>query len=354
MKKLVPLVAVLLGLSAYVYVFHIRPSREVDPTVRATGTIEATSHAISARLAARILTLPVKEGQRVRLGEVLATLDCADVEARQAQAEAAVAQADVAVLRARAGVEQAQAAERQAVVSQAPLKVGARHAARELRRVRELRPSQVVPEQAVDAAQAREQSAQAQLKAARAGAAVALRAVEVARGAVAMAEAQVEVARRGLQVAEVTLRECRVLAPVAGVVTRRSFEVGETVLPGATLVTVRSEGDPFTWIYVPNEEIGRLRLGAEVRLVADAYPKREFSGLVEHIHEEAEFTPKSVQTKEDRTRLVFGVKVRVRDPKRLLLPGMPVQARLVEREGTPGTPTSPAAPASGAPGGQAG
>jgi HlyD family secretion protein len=154
--------------------------------------------------------------------------------------------------------------------------------------------------------------------------------VQVAKSQIGVATAQVELAEKSLALARTQLGECTLTAPLAGVVMTRVREPGELVLPGSTLLKLGHLDEVHTWIYVPNEEIGRVRLGQTAELAADTYPGRVFRGTVVRINDEAEFTPKSIQTKEDRTRLVFGVKVAITNSGRELLPGMPVEAALVD------------------------
>ncbi len=330
MRKLIPITVVLAGLFAYVYFFHIQPGREVDPVVRGQGSIEVTTYDVSARLAARLVRVTVEEGDDVEAGAVIATLDCSDIEARRVQAQAQVAQAEALVAQAEAAADQAAAARRQGAAVTGSLRVGASHAADELERVRLLRAVEGVPGKAADDAEAALEIAREQLGAARSGVTVAAKGVSVAQRGVEVARTAVEAARASVAAVDVQLAECTLVAPAAGVVMRRNYEPGETVLPGAIVARVGHIEDAFTWIYISNEEIGRLRLGQGVELVADTYPGRRFVGRIVRISEEAEFTPRSIQTKEDRTRLVFGVKVAVPNGDRALLPGMPVEASLAE------------------------
>jgi HlyD family secretion protein len=331
MKKLVPITLALAGLFAYVYFFHIQPGREADPTVRGQGSIEVTTYDISARLAARLATVAVEEGDEVAAGAVIATLDCADIEARRALALSQVAQAEALVAQAEAALGQAAAARRQGAAATDPLRVMARHAEVDLARVRSLLAAGGMPGKAADDAEAAAETTREQLGAASAGVAVATRGVDVAQRGVDVARAAVETARASVTAIDVQLAECTIVAPAAGVVLRRDHEPGETVLPGAIVARVGQLKEAYTWIYVSNEEIGRVRLGQPVVLVADTYPGRRFAGRIVRVNEEAEFTPRSIQTKEDRTRLVFGVKVAVPNTDQALLPGMPVEASLVEQ-----------------------
>jgi HlyD family secretion protein len=321
MKKVIPILLVVLGLTVYVYFWRIKPAREYDPTVRGSGSIEATTVVVSAKLAARILTLAVAEGDPVKTGQVLATLQCDEPQARLAAAEAALAQAQALTAQARAGEAQARA-------QGAPLKTQEKLASKERDRALSLYKSAGATQRTVDQAETTVTSLGEQVTAASLG-------VDVAARNVRVAEAQVTVAEKNLELARTQVVECTLLSPLDGVVLARNHEPGELVLPGSSLLKLGKLDEVYTWIYVPNEEVGRVRLGAKVELKADTYPDRVFAGQVARVNQEAEFTPKSIQTKEDRTRLVFGVKVTIVNGDRALLPGMPVEARLVGSDAAP-------------------
>ncbi len=315
MRRVIPLFVVLIGFATYVYFARIRPARQYDPTVRGSGTIEATEVLVAPKVAARIATLTVDEGDKVEAGQVLATLSCDDLQVRKAQADAQVVQAEAA----RA---QADAALAQATAQTSPLAVQRDLAAREYRRNEQLAKDDALPERSMDQSKAALDAAERQLEAARL-------AVEVARRGIAVATAQIELARRNVGLADSQLAECTLAAPMNGVVLSRVREPGELALPGSSILKLGRLDEVYTWIYVPNEEVGRVHLGDKVELVADTYPGRKFVGTVARVNEQAEFTPRSIQTKEDRTRLVYGVKVVVPNPDRALMPGMPVEAAVI-------------------------
>ena len=145
--------------------------------------------------------------------------------------------------------------------------------------------------------------------------------IEVARAAVAQAEAAVEAAR--LQVDKHVIR-----APASGFISSRSVEPGENIQPGATLMVISQLDEVELTVYVPLDKLGLVRLGQEVEVTVDAYPGEVFTGKVVYISPEAEFTPKNVQTKEERVSLVFAVKARIPNPEHKLKPGMPADAVL--------------------------
>jgi multidrug resistance efflux pump len=145
--------------------------------------------------------------------------------------------------------------------------------------------------------------------------------LEVLRAQVAQAEAAFEALQ--LQLERTTL-----LAPVSGIVLVRSIHQGELASPGFTLLTLGNLDTVHLNLYIPEHTYGRVQLGHEVRIHVDSYPGQVFSGQVIHIASRAEFTPKDVQTPEERVHLVYAVRVSVPNPEHLLKPGMPADAEI--------------------------
>ena len=328
MKKAIAIGVLLVALSLLAYFLEIRPSRRPDPTVRGSGTIEATPVLVSAKIAARLLSVNARDGEQVKAGHVLATLDCRELEARKAQALARVSQARAALAQSRAALAQARAGHGQARSQIRPLVERREQAHRDYERMRSLVASGSLPQSQLERAETALKALIRHVAAAQAGAKVASRGSGVAAESIRVMESALKVAIAALGLTEVAIDECRLKAPIDGVVAARNYEPGELVLPGATLFRLHHLDQVYTWIYVANAELGRVHLNQDVAVSADTYPQRLFKGRVVRIREQAEFTPKSIQTKEDRTRLVFGVKVMLENSDHALLPGMPVEAAL--------------------------
>jgi multidrug resistance efflux pump len=143
--------------------------------------------------------------------------------------------------------------------------------------------------------------------------------IDITEAQVAMAEAQV--ALIDAQIAQLTL-----IAPIDGMVSTRSIHAGETASPGVPLLTLADLSTLKLVLYIPETEIGRVRLGAPVQIAVDAYAGETFDGVVTFLAREAEFTPRNVQTEEDRVSLVFAVHVQIDNPDERLKPGMPADA----------------------------
>jgi multidrug resistance efflux pump len=241
---------------------------------------------------ARIFNL---EALAAQVEEAKAQLTRAGVngaEARLAQAQAGVEAADIQVTQAQSGVEAAQAAV-------------------------------IIAKAGVKAAQARLDQAQAALDLLEAGAHH--QEISLLEANVAQAEALLRNAKAALRVLDAQLARLKLIAPVGGIVLDRTVHVGELAAPGAQLLTIANLDEVTLTVYVPEADLGQVSLGQRVEVTVDAYPDI-FIGVVSHIASQAEFTPKNVQTQEERVHMVFAVKIRLENTEHRLKPGMPADA----------------------------
>lgn len=140
---------------------------------------------------------------------------------------------------------------------------------------------------------------------------------------IAAAQAQVELAQAGVDLIDARLAQLTLVAPIDGVVITRAIEVGETASPGVPLLTIANLEVLKLVVYVPETQLGRVQLNVPVQIRVDAYPNETFEGQVYFISRQAEFTPRNVQTEEERVSLVFAVEIRIPNPDGRLKPGMP-------------------------------
>jgi HlyD family secretion protein len=124
-----------------------------------------------------------------------------------------------------------------------------------------------------------------------------------------------------------------ILAPSPDRLTKRA-EQGEIINPGFPIVVLIDPDDLWLRVYIPESEIGLVKLGQPASIAVDSFPKRTFEGKVIEISSKAEFTPRTVQTKKERVNLVFGVKISLDNRERLLKPGMPADAEIIVGGGT--------------------
>lgn len=136
-------------------------------------------------------------------------------------------------------------------------------------------------------------------------------------------KANVDIVKQSVKAAELALKKLEIKSPLKGRVFYRHVEAGQVVGAGTRIITLVNPDDLWVKVYIPETQLGQVRLGGEARLTVDAYPDQEFSGEVSFISNQAEFTPKNVQTREERTKTVYAVKIRVTEGKDVLKAGMP-------------------------------
>jgi HlyD family secretion protein len=147
--------------------------------------------------------------------------------------------------------------------------------------------------------------------------------------AVGAAERQVEQAEASLGVIGVQFSKLGISSPVSGVVAAQDFEVGEMAQPGASILTITELEEVTLTAYVPESKIGLVKLGQEALVTVDSYPGETFHGEVAYISPRAMFTPKNIQLKEEREKMVFAVKIKLENPEQKLKPGMPADANIL-------------------------
>ena len=124
------------------------------------------------------------------------------------------------------------------------------------------------------------------------------------------------------------LQKTHIVAPLTGLILERNVEVGEVVSPGMVVMTIGDLQHPWVRIYIGEPDIGRVRIGQEAVVMTDAYPTKEFPATLRYIADEAEFTPKNVQTRQERVKLVYEARVYLSNEEGILKPGMPADVSL--------------------------
>lgn len=334
---LVVLVVVLGGLIA----FRLwTQARTLAAPAGGSGEIEGTVVELSSRVGARILALEVSEGQAVKAGDLLVRLDCADPAAQLAEAEARLAGATAQAQAAGAMVKASQrsrtaatASEEAARAQAAALAAQAEAAERQARRLSQLTAD--VPASSIDQTQASATGLTQQARAARAQATASAEQAQAALVSTHASSAQAEAALAQVRAAQAQVvrarllaGECELRAPRDAVVQTLPHEAGELTSPGAVLVRLVDLSEVKATFYLPNAEVGVVKPGARAQVVADAFPGEAFEGTVRTVSLEAEFTPRNIQTRTDRDRLVYPVEVVVQNRGGKLRAGMPVQVTL--------------------------
>lgn len=385
-SKRVILIAILLLILVAIGLWAFRgPRGDSDPGIlEASGRIEGDQAAVGAKVGGRIINLPVREGQGLEAGQLMAEISSEQARAQLEQTEHALhtareqldqAEARIAALqreveagetavrlaeqvsRARIGAAEAALETVQARLRQ----VGAERerADKDYLRYRTLLADGAIALQVVDQARATLEAALAAEEATRKEVAQAqegltlaqttvldieLRRKEVerakarlreARAALAAASAQVRLAEARRALTQADVADTRVVAPFAGTVLRKLVETGEVVAAGTPLITFVDMARLHVKVYLPEQDIGKVKLGDSARTYVDAFPRRFFEAVVAEVSQQAEFTPRDIHMKDERVKLVFAVKLAIQNPEGILKPGMPADARIRWNKGAP-------------------
>lgn len=308
--------------------------RENAPTeLLLYGNVDLRQVDLAFNNSERIAAVLVQEGERVRKGQVLARLETARIEPQLAQVEAQAAAQRHVVQRLRNGSRPEEIAQARANIDSAKADaVNARLQFERLQSAAEISAGRAVRQQDVDNAKAALQVAEARL-------AVNQRALELAlagprREEIAENEARLRASEAQAALLRQQLADSQLIAPVDAVVRSRVMEPGEMASPQRTVFALAVTDPKWVRVYVAETDLGKVRPGMTAAVAVDSYPGRRFDGWVGFISPVAEFTPKSVQTEELRTSLVYEVRIFVKDPEDNLRLGMPATAFLpIEKAG---------------------
>jgi HlyD family secretion protein len=286
MKGRLPIVAVILVVIALVVALVVSRHAGERGDSELSGTIEAYEVQVASKVGARVTAVRCEEGRAVRTGDTLLVLDDSDYHnaAVAAQAQSRAAQANLSAMQSRANLADSS-----------------------LARLRRLFAAGNLTRQEMDKTESD---------------------AKAANDALAAARTAVDATQAQADIAQARLNDCTVTAPVSGTVTTVAFRVGETVLAGSVPVTIIDLGQTWLDVYLTERLLGRVRLGDSCRVRVDAYPKRDFHGVISFIADKAEFTPKDIQTKEERINQVYRLKITLPNTDLVLKPGMPADAYL--------------------------
>jgi len=386
-KRFIALAIILIAGGALLYSYFLQNRRGEGTDIPVSGNIEVTTVDVSFKIAGKIEKLAVEEGDQVKEGQLIASLEHKDLIAQKSKAEATleavktriptlqknielqdqgtlqeISQAEAAVQAADARLQQLLTGSRpqeiqsaKANLEQAQADLVKRKA--DMERAEKLFKSNFISAQEWDSAKNAYEVALANLKKAEENYALvvegprkeeiaAARAqweqaqagvklakarriqVEVLRKELITAQAQVKEAASSIEVIETQIGYSQLNAPLSGVVLVKSTEPGEFVVPGGAVVTLGDIEKPWLKAFITEGDLGKVKLGQKVSVTTDSYPGKAYPGRITFISSEAEFTPKNVQTAKERVKLVYRIKVALENPHRELKPGMPADAKI--------------------------
>jgi HlyD family secretion protein len=308
-------IAVVAGVAVVVVVAWRQLGQRRPPAFASgNGRLEAMDVDVAARSAGRLVRVEVREGDRVRAGQVLARMDTASLNAElhQGQAELAQAEASIAIARSQLAQRRSEAQEARSVISQRQADLDL--ARRRFERSRSLVASGAITDETFDTDRARLETASAALVEARDAAAAAAAVITTAASQLRAADAARDAAQARIERIEADLAETVLRAPTDGRVQIRIAEPGEVLPSGGKVLNLLDLSDVFMTFYLPAPEAGRLRLGGEARLILDAAPGLVIPARITYVASQAQFTPKTVETRAERQTLMFRIKASVDPP----------------------------------------
>ena len=329
MKKVVIPIAVIGVVGALAGGVLLRRSSGDGNSVRVSGNIEVTELELSFKIPGRVEQRFLDEGQGVEKGACVAVLETADLaaEAAMREAELRAAESNLADLESGSRPSEIDAAKARLVSAMADRD----RLESEFRSAQQLLQNKVISDEefthrkgVFEAAAARVREAAEQLKLTEEG---------PRRDQVSLARAKVEQAKAALELAQIRLGYAKITSPVSGVVLSKNVEPGEYVAPGTPVVTVGEIEKPWLRAYVNETDLGRVKLGQEVRIKTDTFPDKRYEGKISFIASQGEFTPRNVQTEKERVKLVYRIKVDIPNPRHELKPGMPADAEILLGDG---------------------
>ncbi|MBS1852246.1 MAG: HlyD family efflux transporter periplasmic adaptor subunit [Acidobacteria bacterium] len=345
MKKKIAIIAAVLVIGGISTAFTLR--RQGPDPLAVSGTLEARNISVGSKVGGRVSSVQVREGDHVQPNQLLITFDSAELQGQRLQAQGRVEAARANLEKMLRGSRPEEIAEavaashgfREAELAQAQadlerVRTEDANARRELARMEQLAAARVVSQRELDNAQDRARAAQAQVNASTQAVAAAegrlMAAKAVAektqhgfrREDVAAARAELTLAEGQLQETEARWAEREVRAPAPAVVETLDLRPGD-LLPANSPVAQLLEADQlYLMVYVPETQIGAVRVGQSAKIRVDTYPGQTFLARVEQIRQQSEFLPRNVQTREERVHQMIGVRLRVENSDNRLRAGV--------------------------------
>ena len=293
-------------------------------TIEASGTIESVNVTISSKSSGQIKKILFNEGDHVKKNDLLVEIDhdLLDIQLRQAEASLDLANAQLKLQIS--GSRKEDIRQTEDLLKQA--KINLDQAKTDKDRMTELYNTNAVTKKQLEDAETRYDLTQSQYNASREN-------LQKIRNIVRPEEIDQSRANVKRNIASIDLlkqniEDCKIIAPVDGIISKKYLEECENVAPNNSILKLSNLETVNLLIYVNEVELGKVKLGQQADISIDTYKDKVFKGKIIFISPEAEFTPKNIQTQDERTKLVFGVKIEIPNPQFELKPGMPADAKL--------------------------
>jgi HlyD family secretion protein len=328
MKKIIMPIILVAVIAIITYlVIHLQPKEEKGVLIL-SGNVEVTEMNLGFKVPGKIISLKTDEGEKVTPGQLLAEIDRAELLSQTDQNQAAIAEARNKLAELKAGSRPQEIEQAAANVKYAQAELT--KANKDYQRADTLYQNGAISAQQMDAAKRTLDVASSQYKSSQQT--LSLVKEGPRKETIRQAQDRVLQAEASLQTLKERIKDTDLYAPSAGVIIKKNVELGETVGAGLPVFTVGDLGHPWIKVYVKEDKLGKVALGQKASITIDSYPGKTFEGTITFISPEAEFTPKTIQTHEERVKLVYGVKISLPNPDGILKPGMPADVRIKIQE----------------------
>lgn len=338
MKKkfaVIVVVLTLITLSIFLGNWYInRPATSITYS----GTIEGTELPVQPELGGRIVDLPVREGQTIKAGDVVVKLDDgqAKISLETAKIQQTQAQAKLDDLLGGTRTEEIRRLKgllAQANANAAGLALNLKFEENNLTNDQKLFDDNALSQQMLDVQRNKRDTVKAQYQGALANVNAVQASLDQAQTGnsqptIKAQKAAVDIVAQSVKAAELALSKLTIKSPTGGQVLYKHVELGQVINPGTTLVTILDPNDMWIKVFIPEAKLNQVKVGGTVFIAVDSYPNKTFKGQIQYVSDQAEFTPKNVQTKEERTTTVYAVKINITEGKNQLKAGMPADVTL--------------------------
>jgi HlyD family secretion protein len=308
---------------AVLLINHFRNKKD-DDALNLSGNVEVTETNVGFKLPGRIVELAVDEGHHVKAGQLIARLDNAELASVVMQNKASLQEAMTKLTELKAGSRIQEIERAKASVSAQAADLD--KAKKDFERADILYKNGAISASQFEAAQNAYNTRTAQLK--NVQETLSLVKEGPRKEDIQAAEHRVQQVKAILNTSEERLKDTVLFAPISGVILRKNVELGETLSAGTPAFTIGDLENPWVKVYVKENRLGQVKLNQKADVKVDSFKGKIYEGTVTFISSEAEFTPKNVQTEEERVKLVFGVKVKVKNENGELKPGMPADVKI--------------------------
>ena len=291
----------------------LQPNGLPDGIAASNGRIEAVEMDLASKTPGRIAEIYVNEGDFIKAGQVLAIMDSRVLDARLREAQADLQKAEIGVATSHSRITQREAEKTAAQAIVAQREAALTVAQKRLTRSEELAPKDAIPQSVLDEDRALFLSAKAAVSAAKAQVAASDAALNFARSLVISAQAEIAAETASVERIQTDINDSELKSPRDGRVQYRVAQPGEVLRAGGTVLNLVDLSDVYMTFFLATGNAGRIPLGAEVRIILDAIPQYVMPAKISFVSSVAQFTPKTVETAEERQKLVFRIKAQI-DP----------------------------------------